>query len=585
MAVSPRPSFLAGALLLDTAEVDPPSYEGYGGGSRWPPPAFCEIEGVNNLHCLILGIALVGGSFALGFGRSGDSRRTRRRHLPWQWFSKIIQTARSHWEPVLPEEFEKLDLYVEKFLTELGLRTRLPLARRNNLDYEALLTLDDSEICMLLGFPPDETLRFHELRESLANVRELGRTLGHVDSPATELQGTPNNSPRSSSQRSFASDWYLADAVKAEGASQRRIVSVGDLHGDYASTELILRAMGIMGEHGEWIGGDTIFVQTGDVCDRGDHSGEIYRALFRLQDEAPCQGGQVILLFGNHDILNLAGEFDFAGDDETASLAGMDAAGLSDGEHAARTRVFAPDGWVGRGLRRRGQAAALLGKEAGFQQPLLFVHGGLMHRTVAMLQSLCEVSFEELAAAEILGPTVVDILNSVVHRYLSGTAEEVNSFVNCNEEPCREIFGEFGPFWCRELAMGDAGPTELQATLDVLGAIRMVVGHTPQRNGEVRHWYGGRLVLTDTLISAAYTGTPHLSALEITADGAATAVYPTRKLRVRLPTPPGGNQRAASLTTTASNDDSTIGSPPSDVAGTPSPAASVSVPVVVACEA
>lgn len=35
---------------------------------------------------------------------------------------------------------------------------------------------------------------------------------------------------------------------------------------------------------GHWIGGNSILVQTGDIIDRGNASGPIFRSLLRLQD-------------------------------------------------------------------------------------------------------------------------------------------------------------------------------------------------------------------------------------------------------------------------------------------------------------
>lgn len=45
---------------------------------------------------------------------------------------------------------------------------------------------------------------------------------------------------------------------------------------------------------GHWIGGNSILVQTGDIIDRGNASGPIFRSLLRLQDPwtltVSCEG-------------------------------------------------------------------------------------------------------------------------------------------------------------------------------------------------------------------------------------------------------------------------------------------------------
>ena len=48
----------------------------------------------------------------------------------------------------------------------------------------------------------------------------------------------------------------------------RRIVAVGDLHGDYLNTLRVLRMADVVDEEGNWSGNVDLFVQTGDIIDR-----------------------------------------------------------------------------------------------------------------------------------------------------------------------------------------------------------------------------------------------------------------------------------------------------------------------------
>lgn len=272
-----------------------------------------------------------------------------------------------------------------------------------------------------------------------------------------------------------------------------------------------------MGGDGSWTGGDAILVQTGDITDRGDESGPIFRALFRLQDEAPRAGGQVILLMGNHELMNLESDFRYATKRDTASLG------------SGREEAFGPSGWIGQRLRERFQTVALVGPEVGLAQPILYVHAGLMP----------EIS-DELAKVEGTGAQKAQLLNSVVRDLLKGPAAEIRA------EPS-PLLGDAGPFWTRQLALDreDRICGDLERSLGAFSASRMVVGHTPQEDGKVHQRCGGRLVLADTLISAAYTGVSHPSAVEVAGDGTMTAVYPGTLQRSVLQTPPaaGAAQR------------------------------------------
>lgn len=48
----------------------------------------------------------------------------------------------------------------------------------------------------------------------------------------------------------------------------RRIVAVGDLHGDLPNARRVLQFSGVTDEFGDWSGDVDFFVQTGDIIDR-----------------------------------------------------------------------------------------------------------------------------------------------------------------------------------------------------------------------------------------------------------------------------------------------------------------------------
>lgn len=58
---------------------------------------------------------------------------------------------------------------------------------------------------------------------------------------------------------------------------------MADLHGDYEKTLETLSYVGLIDERGNWTGGTTHLVQTGDIVDRGRHSVKILRYMHRLQ--------------------------------------------------------------------------------------------------------------------------------------------------------------------------------------------------------------------------------------------------------------------------------------------------------------
>jgi hypothetical protein len=48
----------------------------------------------------------------------------------------------------------------------------------------------------------------------------------------------------------------------------RRIIAVGDLHGDMQNAKRVLQFSGVVDKYGDWTGRTDFFVQTGDIIDR-----------------------------------------------------------------------------------------------------------------------------------------------------------------------------------------------------------------------------------------------------------------------------------------------------------------------------
>ena len=92
----------------------------------------------------------------------------------------------------------------------------------------------------------------------------------------------------------------------------RRLVAIGDLHGDLRATTEALRAGGVLDGENRWCGGETTVVQVGDQLDRGGDEIAILFLLERLRFEARRAGGELIVMNGNHETLTAAGRFRYA---------------------------------------------------------------------------------------------------------------------------------------------------------------------------------------------------------------------------------------------------------------------------------
>ena len=58
-------------------------------------------------------------------------------------------------------------------------------------------------------------------------------------------------------------------------ASTSRLFAIGDLHGDLNNALRCFQLCNLTNANGDWIGGNSVLVQTGDVVDRGPHSRQV----------------------------------------------------------------------------------------------------------------------------------------------------------------------------------------------------------------------------------------------------------------------------------------------------------------------
>ncbi|RZV41415.1 MAG: metallophosphoesterase, partial [Acidimicrobiales bacterium] len=114
---------------------------------------------------------------------------------------------------------------------------------------------------------------------------------------------------------SLAADNYRFEQVE-------KIVAVGDIHGAHSALVGLLKATGLIDSDQNWIGGKTHFVSLGDILDRGPDSRKSMDLLMKLQSQASKAGGQLHVVAGNHELMNLMGDLRYVSAGEYAAFAG-----------------------------------------------------------------------------------------------------------------------------------------------------------------------------------------------------------------------------------------------------------------------
>jgi hypothetical protein len=103
-----------------------------------------------------------------------------------------------------------------------------------------------------------------------------------------------------------------APRLLAEPPPAPRVVAVGDAHGDFDSLVSILQRAELIDANLRWSGRDATLVITGDFLDRGKKCRSVMDLLMALEKEAPRRKGRVVVLLGNHEVMNLMGDLRYA---------------------------------------------------------------------------------------------------------------------------------------------------------------------------------------------------------------------------------------------------------------------------------
>ena len=98
-----------------------------------------------------------------------------------------------------------------------------------------------------------------------------------------------------------------------------RVVAFADVHGAYTELVTLLRETGIVDAQDHWAAGRSHVVSLGDLLDRGADSRKVMDLLMRLQGEAATAGGQLHVVLGNHEAMNLLGDLRYVAPGEYAS--------------------------------------------------------------------------------------------------------------------------------------------------------------------------------------------------------------------------------------------------------------------------
>jgi hypothetical protein len=360
-------------------------------------------------------------------------------------------------------------------------------------------------------------------------------------------------------------------------AAEQRVVAVGDIHGEYEGFVSILQKSGLVDQKLRWTGGSTTFVQTGDFLDRGRDVRKVMDLLMALEKGAPRRRGKVIVLLGNHELMNLTSVLRDVNPASYAAFADrrsenrrQAAFKQSVALHERLTGRYGKEPWplagesewkerhplgliefqealgrngkYGRWIRSR-QTAVRVGDT-------IFIHGGIspnarqrtieeINRQVAMEIEAFDRIRDYLVAQNLIMPffTLPEI-SKVVDFELAREAEMsddmrrvLHAFKSIDHWT---IYDPEGPLWFRGFGdwSDEEGEEKVAQLLESLKARRFVVGHTILHDGRsIVSRFGNSVFLIDTGMLRNYAKEGRAAALEIIGDRY-SAIYESGRVRL-----------------------------------------------------
>ncbi|HEY7680477.1 MAG TPA: metallophosphoesterase [Terriglobia bacterium] len=100
--------------------------------------------------------------------------------------------------------------------------------------------------------------------------------------------------------------------LRAEPPAQPRVVAIGDVHCDFDAFASLLQHAGLIDAKLKWSGKDATLIQVGDILDRGKKCRTVMDLLMALEKEASKKRGRVVVMMGNHEMMNITGDLRYA---------------------------------------------------------------------------------------------------------------------------------------------------------------------------------------------------------------------------------------------------------------------------------
>lgn len=273
---------------------------------------------------------------------------------------------------------------------------------------------------------------------------------------------------------------YLPSILEA----RKRIITFGDIHGDFSLLINCLKIAKVINDKNDWIGDDTVVVQVGDQIDscrpgkfkctnpnatKNDKNDDvkILKFMTLLNTKAMKHGGYVYSLLGNHEILNVMGQFNYVSYENIVEFENYDKtlpknmSKINKGI-AGRKKAFEKGGELAKFLACTRMTNVIIGN-------FLFTHSGILP--------------EYLNKLKINNQKDLIKINNFVRKWLLGLIDDsyVSDII---------LTSNYSMFWNRILGAIPHNVSNddekcvkyVDSVLKILNVGHMIIGHTVQEN-------------------------------------------------------------------------------------------------------
>lgn len=230
-----------------------------------------------------------------------------------------------------------------------------------------------------------------------------------------------------------------------------KMLIISDIEGNFKGFKSILVGNQVIDKQFNWTFGNNHLVLVGDFFDRGLNVTECLWLVYKLENEAEKQGGKVHFILGNHEMMNLKGQFKYLRDKYADN---------ADTLKLSYEKWYSADSELGKWLRNKNGVEKI--------GDYLFVHAGLAK------------SFPK-------NYTLADInagIRSSIDKNIEKDIQRTDVFI-----------GSKGPLWYRGIAQEDENEEDLNLTLANFKAGKMIIGHTIFE--EIQYLYNGKVIAID----------------------------------------------------------------------------------------